>query len=61
MLKETEASLKTLNKNDIAEVKAMKRPPVGMLLVIEAMCIINDIKPMRVRSAVCAIIQNISI
>ncbi|XP_072745723.1 dynein axonemal heavy chain 1 [Anoplolepis gracilipes] len=45
MLEAAEASLKALNKNDIAEVKAMKRPPVGVLLVIEAMCIVNNIKP----------------
>ncbi|EFN73504.1 Dynein heavy chain 1, axonemal [Camponotus floridanus] len=45
MLEAAEASLKALNKNDIAEVKAMKRPPLGVLLVIEAMCIVNNVKP----------------
>ncbi|CAL1689869.1 unnamed protein product [Lasius platythorax] len=45
MLEAAEASLKALNKNDITEVKAMKRPPVGVLLVIEAMCIVNNVKP----------------
>ncbi|XP_011707083.1 PREDICTED: dynein heavy chain 1, axonemal-like, partial [Wasmannia auropunctata] len=45
MLEAAEASLKALNKSDITEVKAMKRPPVGVLLVIEAMCIINNVKP----------------
>lgn len=48
MLEAAETSLKTLNKNDITEVKAMRRPPVGVLLVIEAMCIINDVKPNKV-------------
>ncbi|XP_066590873.1 dynein axonemal heavy chain 1-like [Prorops nasuta] len=45
LLDAAEMSLKALNKGDITEVKAMKRPPVGVLLVIEAMCIVNDIKP----------------
>lgn len=49
MLEAAEASLKALNKNDIAEVKAMKRPPVGVLLAIEAICIVNNIKPHKVR------------
>ncbi|KAL2745195.1 dynein axonemal heavy chain 1-like [Vespula maculifrons] len=47
MLDAAEASLKALNKGDITEVKAMKRPPVGVLLVIEAMCIVNNVKPNR--------------
>ncbi|KAG7197918.1 hypothetical protein KM043_016155 [Ampulex compressa] len=45
MLEAAEISLKALNKGDITEVKAMKRPPVGVLLVIEAMCIVTDVKP----------------
>jgi dynein heavy chain len=48
LLQAAEDSLKALNKNDIAEVKAMKRPPVGVLLVIEAMCIVNNVKPHKV-------------
>lgn len=48
MLEEAEASLKALNKGDITEVKAMKRPPVGVVLVIEAICIIKDVKPLKV-------------
>nr|XP_046487754.1 dynein axonemal heavy chain 1-like [Neodiprion pinetum] len=47
MLEEAEASLKALNKGDITEVKAMKRPPVGVVLVIEAICIIKDVKPLK--------------
>ncbi|KAL6436551.1 hypothetical protein ACFW04_004787 [Cataglyphis niger] len=45
LLEAAEASLKALNKNDITEVKAMKRPPVGVLLVIEALCIVNNVQP----------------
>ncbi|XP_031787006.1 dynein heavy chain 1, axonemal isoform X2 [Nasonia vitripennis] len=48
MLEAAEASLKALNKNDVTEVKAMKRPPVGVVLVIEAICIIKKVKPHRV-------------
>lgn len=49
MLDAAEASLKSLNKNDLTEVKAMKRPPVGVTLVIEAMCIVKDVKPLKVK------------
>lgn len=47
-LRAAEASLKALNKNDITEVRAMKRPPVGVIFVIEAICIVKDIKPNKV-------------
>lgn len=57
MLEAAAASLKALNKNDITEVKAMKRPPIGVLLVIEAMCIVNNVKPHKVRSIICIITQ----
>lgn len=57
MLEAAEASLKALNKNDIMEVKAMKRPPIGVLLVIEAMCIVNNVKPHKVCSIICIIMQ----
>lgn len=48
MLHAAEASLKALNKNDIIEVKTMKRPPPGVVLVIEAVCIVKDVKPIKV-------------
>ncbi|XP_023309976.1 dynein heavy chain 1, axonemal-like [Anoplophora glabripennis] len=43
-----EASLKSLNKNDITEVRSMKRPPAGVVYVIEAICIVKNIKPNKV-------------
>ncbi|KAF0288035.1 Dynein heavy chain 1, axonemal [Amphibalanus amphitrite] len=42
------ASLKSLNKNDVVEVRAMQRPPEGVKLVMEAVCILKFIKPKRV-------------
>ncbi|XP_070580015.1 dynein axonemal heavy chain 1-like isoform X2 [Ptychodera flava] len=42
------ASLKSLNKNDVIEVRAMQRPPNGVRLVIEAVCIMKSVKPKRV-------------
>uniref|UniRef100_A0A8C7MG37 Dynein axonemal heavy chain 1 n=1 Tax=Oncorhynchus kisutch TaxID=8019 RepID=A0A8C7MG37_ONCKI len=41
-------SLKSLNKNDVVEVRAMQRPPHGVKLVIEAVCIMRSIKPKKV-------------
>ncbi|XP_044749962.1 dynein axonemal heavy chain 1-like [Coccinella septempunctata] len=43
-----EESLKQLNKNDITEVRAMKRPPGGVVYVIESICIVKNIKPIKV-------------
>lgn len=45
-----EASLKALNKNDITEVRAMKRPPQGVIYVIESICIVKNVKPHKVSS-----------
>jgi dynein heavy chain len=42
------ASLKSLNKNDVVEVRAMQRPPDGVRLVIEAVCIMKNVKPKKV-------------
>ncbi len=41
-------SLKLLNKGDITEVKAMANPPAGVKLVMEAVCILQDVKPKMV-------------
>ncbi|KAI3369512.1 hypothetical protein L3Q82_007723 [Scortum barcoo] len=42
------ASLKSLNKNDVTEVRGMQRPPQGVKLVIEAVCIMKGIKPKKI-------------
>ncbi|XP_040850525.1 dynein heavy chain 1, axonemal [Ochotona curzoniae] len=42
------ASLRNLNKSDVTEVRAMQRPPLGVKLVIEAVCIMKGIKPKKV-------------
>ncbi|KAM4613811.1 dynein axonemal heavy chain 1 [Polymixia lowei] len=42
------ASLKLLKKNDVTEVRAMQRPPDGVKLVIEAVCIMKGIKPKKI-------------
>jgi dynein heavy chain len=40
-------SLKSLNKGDIVEVKAMKNPPAGVRLTMECVCILFKVKPVR--------------
>ncbi|XP_060621830.2 dynein axonemal heavy chain 1 [Anolis sagrei] len=42
------ASLRNLNKNDVTEVRAMQRPPLGVKMVIEAVCIMKGVKPKKV-------------
>eukprot|EP00924_Labyrinthula_sp_SR-Ha-C_P010247 snap_masked-scaffold_23-processed-gene-1.31-mRNA-1 protein AED:0.10 eAED:0.11 QI:0/-1/0/1/-1/1/1/0/4309 len=41
-------ALKTLNKNDITEIKAMKKPPNGVKLTLEAICLMLGVKPKKV-------------
>ncbi|XP_025097584.1 dynein heavy chain 1, axonemal-like [Pomacea canaliculata] len=42
------ASLKSLSKNDVVEVKSMQKPPAGVRLVIEAVCIMQGVKPKKI-------------
>ena len=42
------ASLKSLNRNDVVEVRAMQRPPEGVKIVIEAVCIMKKLSPKRI-------------
>ena len=35
------SALNTLKQNDISEVKAMMNPPMGVKLVMEAVCILK--------------------
>merc|ERR1719482_639713 len=41
-------ALGKLSKGDISEVKMMKSPPVGVLLVAQAMCYMFQVKPVKV-------------
>lgn len=47
-LRAAEKALQELNRNDVVEVKAMKKPPAGVVLVIESLCVVFDIKPIKV-------------
>jgi dynein heavy chain len=42
------SALDTLKKSDIDLVKSMKNPPDGVKLVMEAVCVMKDIKPEKV-------------
>jgi dynein heavy chain len=37
-----------LNKNDVTEVKAMKSPPDGVRMVMEAVCIMKKVAPKKI-------------
>ncbi|RKO89233.1 dynein heavy chain and region D6 of dynein motor-domain-containing protein [Blyttiomyces helicus] len=41
-------SLNSLSKNDVIEVRSMQRPPEGVKLVIEAVCIMKQVKPKKI-------------
>jgi dynein heavy chain len=43
------AALNTLTSADISQVKGMSNPPAGVRLVMEAVCVMLDVKPKRVR------------
>ncbi|XP_028047400.2 dynein heavy chain 7, axonemal [Monomorium pharaonis] len=49
ILEAANAALNTLTPQDIQIVKSMKRPPAGVRLVMEAICILKDVKPERVQ------------
>ncbi|ALC38670.1 Dhc36C [Drosophila busckii] len=42
------SALNTLTTADIAVVKTMKSPPIGVRIVMEAVCILKDVKPEKV-------------
>nr|XP_033343017.1 dynein heavy chain 7, axonemal [Megalopta genalis] len=50
ILNAANAALNTLTPQDIQIVKAMKRPPAGVRLVMEAVCILKDVKPEKVQT-----------
>ena len=43
------ASLKNLNRNDIVEVKSLSNPPAGVKMVMEAVCIMMEIKGEKIK------------
>ena len=43
------AALDTLKKQDIDLVKSMSNPPQGVRLVLEAICVMKDVKPEKVK------------
>eukprot|EP01116_Phalansterium_solitarium_P017128 TRINITY_DN413_c0_g1_i5.p1 TRINITY_DN413_c0_g1~~TRINITY_DN413_c0_g1_i5.p1 ORF type:complete len:4163 (-),score=2181.62 TRINITY_DN413_c0_g1_i5:539-13027(-) len=47
-LEAAEQALKTLNKNDITEVKSLQRPPAGVKMVMETVCILLTVKPKKI-------------
>jgi dynein heavy chain len=42
-------ALQTLTKGDITEIKAMKKPPDGVKLVMEAVCIMMNVPPIKTK------------
>eukprot|EP00698_Gefionella_okellyi_P019150 TRINITY_DN5834_c0_g2_i1.p1 TRINITY_DN5834_c0_g2~~TRINITY_DN5834_c0_g2_i1.p1 ORF type:complete len:4046 (-),score=1123.04 TRINITY_DN5834_c0_g2_i1:354-12491(-) len=46
-LKRATQALNELDKNDISEVKSMKKPPQGVKLVMEAVCVMTGVEPVK--------------
>eukprot|EP00929_Paragymnodinium_shiwhaense_P087551 TRINITY_DN476_c0_g7_i1.p1 TRINITY_DN476_c0_g7~~TRINITY_DN476_c0_g7_i1.p1 ORF type:complete len:2666 (-),score=827.08 TRINITY_DN476_c0_g7_i1:96-7328(-) len=44
-------ALSKLNKGDVGEVKGMKQPPAGVILTAQALCIMFEVKPVKVAAA----------
>ncbi|XP_017795795.1 PREDICTED: dynein heavy chain 7, axonemal-like [Habropoda laboriosa] len=51
ILKRAQSALDTLTTADIAVVRAMKKPPGGVRLILESVCVLKQIKPERVQQA----------
>ncbi|XP_076748638.1 dynein axonemal heavy chain 7 isoform X2 [Xylocopa sonorina] len=49
ILKRAQSALDTLTTADIAIVRAMKKPPQGVRLILESVCVLKQIKPERVQ------------
>lgn len=49
ILEEALSALDTLSPNDINYVKKLSNPPAAVKLVMEAVCVILDVKPAKVR------------
>merc|ERR1719281_799046 len=47
-LEDAVKALNSLSKGDIGEVKAMKTPPAGVVMVAKAMCYMFQVKPIKV-------------
>ena len=43
------AALDVLNKNDFVEMKAMKTPPAGVVLVMQALCMLMGVAPEKIK------------
>ena len=41
-------ALSKLSKGDVGEVRGMKTPPAGVILTAQAMCIMFEVKPVKV-------------
>lgn len=48
LVQEAEAALNTLTQADITIIKTMRNPPIVVKIVMEAVCIIKDVKPDKV-------------
>jgi energy-coupling factor transporter ATP-binding protein EcfA2 len=48
LLEKAQNALNTLKKNDIDEVKSFRNPPQGVLVVMEALCIMLKVTPERI-------------
>ena len=49
-LKRATKALSMLSKDNIREVKALKHPPKGVILTMEAICIMLEVSPERIRN-----------
>lgn len=49
-LEEANSALQTLTSNDVTLLRSMKNPPNAVKIVMEAVCIMKDVKPERVQN-----------
>ncbi|XP_050489817.1 dynein axonemal heavy chain 7-like isoform X1 [Bombus huntii] len=49
ILKRAQSALDTLTATDIAVIRTMKKPPQGVRLIVESVCVLKQIKPERVQ------------
>lgn len=53
ILNEALAALDTIKEADIAYIKKLTNPPSAIKLVLEAICVVLEVKPVKVCVCVC--------
>jgi dynein heavy chain len=58
ILNDALAALDTIKEADIAYIKKLQNPPSAIKLVLEAVCVVLDVKPVKVRTVKITVVPH---